>query len=437
MNWDKINTLYNNPSLVVASDIEEIKAINQQYPYFNLPYFILSRYYFQTKHYRFTDILAKAAARTDNRKWLYEYIHLNEEALLAKENKEQNTITEDIINNETERANEQDNASNIEIPIVENTEIIPIQTPIATEIEESTAVEAKEEIEKEPLTVDDFFQLDEVDTTIDNDSEIKNEDIILPTERNTISIDTQESEIFSSEDTNNTAPIETTETEDKIEKETLTIDDFFNLDGIDTTTENTTENEVIDELPQLHIENDIANSTEEVSQTPATEETHNTNNIEIFEEDENEWNEEELRQIIELRKHPIYSVEAILEKDLSNESEKNFFEWLNNPHQEVKTQDEQEDENDTQEINSINLIEKFIATNPQITRPKREFYNAENMAKKSEQPDWEFVTETLAEIYQQQGNNDMAIKVYEKLSLQNPSKKTYFASLIKKIQKNK
>ena len=46
----------------------------------------------------------------------------------------------------------------------------------------------------------------------------------------------------------------------------------------------------------------------------------------------------------------------------------------------------------------------------------------------------EFVTETMAKIYEMQGNTDKAIEVYEKLSLRMPEKSAYFASLISKIK---
>ena len=49
----------------------------------------------------------------------------------------------------------------------------------------------------------------------------------------------------------------------------------------------------------------------------------------------------------------------------------------------------------------------------------------------------DFVTETLAQLYHQQGDISLAIKAYEKLILQNPSKKAYFASLIENLEKEK
>ena len=48
--------------------------------------------------------------------------------------------------------------------------------------------------------------------------------------------------------------------------------------------------------------------------------------------------------------------------------------------------------------------------------------------------DDEWVTETLAKIYEKQGNKSKAIKIYEKLRLRIPEKNDYFVSLIEKLK---
>jgi hypothetical protein len=80
------------------------------------------------------------------------------------------------------------------------------------------------------------------------------------------------------------------------------------------------------------------------------------------------------------------------------------------------------------------IIEKFIREEPGISRPKSEFFNPNESAIKSSRDDDEIVSETLAQLYYNQGNTPKAIKIYEKLSLLFPEKSRYFAAQIEKIK---
>jgi hypothetical protein len=86
-------------------------------------------------------------------------------------------------------------------------------------------------------------------------------------------------------------------------------------------------------------------------------------------------------------------------------------------------------------VPSRDLIDKFIREEPRITPSKSTFYSPANMAKKSVVEPEDLITETLANIYAQQGNFQKAIHFYEKLSLKFPEKSRYFAALIDELKK--
>jgi tetratricopeptide (TPR) repeat protein len=80
------------------------------------------------------------------------------------------------------------------------------------------------------------------------------------------------------------------------------------------------------------------------------------------------------------------------------------------------------------------IIDRFIRNAPRITRSKTDFFNPVDWAKNSTIDKEDIVSETLAKIYQNQGNTEKAIKIYKKLILKYPEKSSYFAALIEKIR---
>jgi hypothetical protein len=81
------------------------------------------------------------------------------------------------------------------------------------------------------------------------------------------------------------------------------------------------------------------------------------------------------------------------------------------------------------------LIENFINEEPVISKvQKKEFYSPIEKGKESISDSNLPISETLAQIFADQGNKLMAIKGYEKLRLKYPEKSIYFAGLIKKLK---
>jgi len=83
------------------------------------------------------------------------------------------------------------------------------------------------------------------------------------------------------------------------------------------------------------------------------------------------------------------------------------------------------------------IIDQFIRTSPAIRRPETKVATDETpLVDHSIDEKYDLVSETLAELYLQQGAKEKAVKVYQKLILIYPEKSSFFAARIFEIQNN-
>ncbi len=82
------------------------------------------------------------------------------------------------------------------------------------------------------------------------------------------------------------------------------------------------------------------------------------------------------------------------------------------------------------------IIDRFVAANPQINRDTSIEENASDLSAPSSAFQDDLVTENLAEIMLKQGKTDKAMDLYEKLVLKYPEKKAYFAQKIEQLKNN-
>jgi hypothetical protein len=419
MNAQRLNDIYTNIHIAEKSDIENIRQLTLDYPFYHLPYVVLAKYYYDTSHYKFEDMLRQAAMRVKDRRQLYHYIHGN------ATNNSGTSFDPDTLKFEG-----RESETAVPEPFAIARDLIEEGSPLevaGVEIETGSVVESN--VPKAGLS--DF--LGDMEETPETDS--RPEEFVFEGRH---------------EDVN----LANIEVDNELTGEEVLTEFFFS--------KSFTPEPVIAEETNTAIEQDVITEQEPIVIHPSAEDLVAFNGkmldgagmpgeLTLTEETVATTDQVDEDMPVEVIQDTVSMDSGIenhageqkgTEKQVPAENDapspgQDFFAWLQHPQYTKVKMDVSMEEEAEKRDHKIDIIERFINVNPQISRPKKEFFNPENMAKRSEVVDLEYVTETLANIYLEQGNIDLAVKAYEKLSLQNPSKQAYFASLIEKIKKER
>lgn len=119
---------------------------------------------------------------------------------------------------------------------------------------------------------------------------------------------------------------------------------------------------------------------------------------------------------------PTQEITSPIKPKIEDLSDKSFGSWLKLNESKAILLEDNDSEEPKQEFYTFD-------------KPKKEFFSPVKKAKESVDENKMPVSETLARIFELQGNLPKAIYVYEQLSLIFPKKKTYFASQINLLKK--
>lgn len=125
-------------------------------------------------------------------------------------------------------------------------------------------------------------------------------------------------------------------------------------------------------------------------------------------------------------------VEKNKEEEIKLSGNYKFNQWLN-----ATKEDEEKGIKEEKEDDKFKIIDDFLNKNPKIT-PAKEFKSSSSLNIKNKDLNLShLMTETLANIYAEQGKYSKAIKAFNILRLKYPEKSGYFADQIKKIEELK
>jgi tetratricopeptide (TPR) repeat protein len=391
LNLSEYTYLLNNPNAVNEKQAKALETVVDSFPFFQSARALYLKGLYNQDSYKYNFALKQTAAHTTDRSILFDFITSDEFTIIEKDIYERKlALLMDIEVVETEIHQYPAQIENVPESSDSKEEITNVEIPTAKIEVDTLTVFPTVEFESSEI---DFVRLENTPIINEVSEEIKVIEI-SPTE-----ID--ESLTISTEEETIAETIAETIVEEETEEEPISVE------ILEETVEETISNEAIS-IDQ----NSFESSTEEI--IPDLEEKLEIGKPITFLQNEKHSFQEWLQL-------------ASFKPIDRNEEEKETFSTENNNQKEEKKQ-----ENTTNKQKKLEIIDKFIETNPKIT-PARELI--ETPSKPIETSDTtHLMTETLARVYLEQKKYSKAIQAYEILILKYPEKSIFFADRIKDIK---
>lgn len=466
MKKEELIAYIEEPGRMTEQSVQDLLELSRKYPFFASPLVVLSKYLKEQHSDRYEDILYKTALRVPDREWLHSLLHSGlampgNVSLTSGASEMQETVVEP----ETETRDTFGDSPEAEI--IEDIESVE-------EIETPEEIEAMEEIEE--LLAEVEFKNEEPTEEIAVE-ETQPEESVEEIEEILDVYPEPELDTYGSDETEDTGPDEPEESvaedagSEDTEEATVELDALeellneTNVHAPETILEQPADviaedEQVFEEISDFssqhggHTYNNppggahfapAAHHEMADEEIPALDPEQEASLMESLDEIEGllqKGGVVDLQPDLDQRPRPrlinqaaVYDIENYFPVSAdANTAPTDFYSWLSNPGFLGKPAEDPE-RDEEKKFRHEELLNRFIETNPSISRPQKDFFNPVDAAKRSEKMPLELATETLAHVYLGQANYQGAIKIYEQLMRKMPEKKPYFAAQIKKIKK--
>jgi hypothetical protein len=388
MNKQRFQEYLKNPALMNESSVSELKQILEAFPWFQTAHMLYVKALSNVNHFDYYSSLKKSSIAVSDRALLYQLIKQETQSI---ELEEQNVIKSEVSNTVLKAENKQD---------------FNLDTNVSNEVDE-IKFDSNASITSNLVDI----QVEKVEKQVDIPSnEIKTETSKKIELQVTTKPNTREE----------VASVGNVENENKDNANTIRRDEVKQpvLDEI-----------ILNPVVNAYIEKEVLQVTEINKKNTSTSQNEN------FDE-----NSEKTKSILNETLNEPHSFSEwlkLLAQNKSKGSEIIRSEDQNSEHKKTENPIKNISSKDLEEKKRrLEIMDKIIQNEPGHIRmsDSPEFFNPSKSAKGSNREDDTLVTETLAWIYEQQGNFPKAIRAYHTLSLKFPEKSVYFASLIQKIK---